>query len=154
MGLKAVPATPLKGAYAARQLARHCRHHGVALGREAGAPPMTPLPAGRFFAWLRVHAPAQAKAFARAALHAPWAEGRALDQAPELRAAAARAGLSASPVEAGRADPAAAALLRAEVDAAVAEGVFGSPFVIADGEPFFGVDNFELLDEWLARGGG
>ena len=51
------------------------------------------------------------------------------------------------------ADPAAATLLRAEVDAAVAQGVFGSPFVIADGEPFFGVDNLELLDQWLASGG-
>lgn len=51
------------------------------------------------------------------------------------------------------ADPEAAALLRAEADAAVARRAFGSPFVIADGEPYFGVDNLELLDEWLARGG-
>lgn len=63
------------------------------------------------------------------------------------------AGLVASVADEALADPRAAALLRGEVDAAVARGVFGSPFVIADGEPFFGVDNLELLEEWLARGG-
>ena len=35
----------------------------------------------------------------------------------------------------------------------VKKGVFGSPFVIADGEPFFGVDRFEILDEWLVTEG-
>jgi 2-hydroxychromene-2-carboxylate isomerase len=31
--------------------------------------------------------------------------------------------------------------------------VFGSPFVIVDGEPFWGLDRFEQIDRWLARGG-
>ncbi len=64
-----------------------------------------------------------------------------------------RAGVPAAVVDAGLADPTAADLLRAEVNAAIAAGAFGSPFFIVDGEPFFGVDNLELLDEWLARGG-
>jgi 2-hydroxychromene-2-carboxylate isomerase len=153
MGLKAIPATPLKGEYAARQIARYGRRHGLQLARDPLAPPMNPLPAGRCFAWLLAHAPAHAKPFARAALHAHWAEGRALDQPAELLAAAAAAGLPADLAQAAVAAPDAAALLRAEVDAAVARGVFGSPFFIADGEPFFGLDNLELLDEWFARGG-
>lgn len=153
MGLPPVPQTPLKGPYAMHQIARYLRRHGLALARDPAAPPMNPLPAGRLFAWMRVHDPAHAKAFAQAALHAHWAEGRMLDQPDELRAAAARAGLLPAVVEAGLADPQAAALLRAEVDAAVAAGAFGSPFVIVDGEPFFGVDSFELLEEWLSRGG-
>ena len=40
-----------------------------------------------------------------------------------------------------------------ETDGAIKKGVFGSPFVIADGEPFFGVDRFEILDEWLVTEG-
>ena len=32
-------------------------------------------------------------------------------------------------------------------------GVFGSPFVIVDGEPFWGVDRFDQLERWLATGG-
>lgn len=153
MGLPPVPQTPLKGAYALRQLARHLRRHGLQLGRDPAAPPMNPLPAARLFAWLRAHAPEHAKPAARAIFDAHWARGRAMDDAAALRDELLRAGVPAAVVDAGLADPAAAALLRAEVDAAVAAGAFGSPFVIVDGEPFFGVDNLELLDEWLARGG-
>jgi 2-hydroxychromene-2-carboxylate isomerase len=31
--------------------------------------------------------------------------------------------------------------------------VFGSPYVIVDGEPFWGFDRFDMLEEWLRRGG-
>ena len=47
----------------------------------------------------------------------------------------------------------ATALLRAEVDAALQAGVFGSPSVVVDGEPFWGIDKFEQIDRWLTRGG-
>ena len=38
---------------------------------------------------------------------------------------------------------------RAEVDAAIAKGVFGSPYVVVDGEPFWGMDRFDQLERWL-----
>jgi 2-hydroxychromene-2-carboxylate isomerase len=38
---------------------------------------------------------------------------------------------------------------RAEVDAALAKGVFGSPYIVVDGEPFWGVDRFDQLERWL-----
>ncbi len=40
-----------------------------------------------------------------------------------------------------------------EVDAARRKGVFGSPFFIVDGEPFWGVDHMEMMTEWLETGG-
>jgi 2-hydroxychromene-2-carboxylate isomerase len=49
--------------------------------------------------------------------------------------------------------PEASALLRAAVEASLARGVFGSPFVIVDSEPFWGVETFRLLEDWLASGG-
>lgn len=153
MGLPPVPKTPLKGPYAGRQLARYLRRHGITLGRESGAPPMNPLPAGRLMAWMRANAPAHAQPLARAIYHAHWAEGRAMDEPQALRDVAISAGVPADVGDAGLADPQAGLLLRAEVDEAVAKGAFGSPFVIVDGEPFFGVDSFELLEEWLASGG-
>jgi 2-hydroxychromene-2-carboxylate isomerase len=153
MGLPPLLATPLKGVYAQRQIARYARLHAVALARDPAAEPMNPLPAGRLFAWLRAHAPAQAHGAARAIFHAYWAEGRAMDDLDALHEVAVGGGVEPALASAGLADPAAAGLLRAEVDTAVAAGAFGSPFVIADGEPFFGVDNLELLDAWLERGG-
>jgi hypothetical protein len=39
------------------------------------------------------------------------------------------------------------------VDAAISRGVFGSPFIIVDGEPFWGHDRLPQVDRWLATGG-
>jgi 2-hydroxychromene-2-carboxylate isomerase len=43
--------------------------------------------------------------------------------------------------------------LKNEVDAAIAAGVFGSPHVIIDGEPFFGADRLPQIEQWLKTGG-
>lgn len=45
------------------------------------------------------------------------------------------------------------AKLRAETEGAIAAGVFGAPFIVVDGEAFWGVDRLWMVDEWLARGG-
>jgi 2-hydroxychromene-2-carboxylate isomerase len=38
---------------------------------------------------------------------------------------------------------------KSEVEASIARGVFGSPYFIVDGEPFWGIDRFEQIDRWL-----
>jgi len=43
--------------------------------------------------------------------------------------------------------------LRAAVAASLGRGVFGSPFFFIDGEPFWGSDRLEQVDDWLATGG-
>ena len=50
-------------------------------------------------------------------------------------------------------DPALKERAKREVDAAIAAGVFGSPFFIVDGEPFWGVDRLPMLEQWVAKGG-
>ena len=49
-------------------------------------------------------------------------------------------------------DPAVKDWLKNEVDAAIKLGVFGSPYIVVDGEPFWGIDRFDQLERWLARG--
>jgi len=60
------------------------------------------------------------------------------------------------PMEYGRVDlrlaPAVKDALKDEVAQAIAAGVFGSPFVIVDGEPFWGLDRIEQVERWLATG--
>jgi 2-hydroxychromene-2-carboxylate isomerase len=52
------------------------------------------------------------------------------------------------------------ALLRANTDAAAAEGLFGVPTCVVDGRAFWGLDALEMLadclrgDDWFAPGGG
>jgi 2-hydroxychromene-2-carboxylate isomerase len=36
---------------------------------------------------------------------------------------------------------------------AIERGVFGSPWMFVDGEPFWGWDRLRMLDDWLSRGG-
>ncbi len=45
------------------------------------------------------------------------------------------------------------ARLREASDQALARGVFGSPFFIVDGEPFWGHDRLAHVERWLATGG-
>ncbi len=43
--------------------------------------------------------------------------------------------------------------LRQETDAAIASGMFGAPYFMVDGEPFWGADRLPQIDKWLATGG-
>ena len=56
-------------------------------------------------------------------------------------------------VERGLELPETKAKLREATDAAIARGVFGSPFFIVDGEPFWGHDRLAQVERWLETGG-
>ena len=43
--------------------------------------------------------------------------------------------------------------LKANVEAAIAKGIFGSPFFIVDGEQFWGADRLPMVEQWINRGG-
>jgi 2-hydroxychromene-2-carboxylate isomerase len=153
MGVKSLLATPLKGDYLRRDFARYARCHGLALARSIDAPPASPLPAGRAFWWLRRHHPDRAKPFAQTAYRAYWAEGRDIGSVEAVVAIAREADAAADDLRSAFGSDEPAALLRAGVEDALAKGVFGSPFFLVDGEPFFGVEKLESMEEWLARGG-
>ena len=42
--------------------------------------------------------------------------------------------------------------LKANVEAAIARGVFGAPFFIVDDEQFWGADRLPMLERWLTEG--
>jgi 2-hydroxychromene-2-carboxylate isomerase len=42
--------------------------------------------------------------------------------------------------------------LKANVEAAIAKGVFGAPFFIVDDEHFWGADRLPMLEQWLTKG--
>jgi 2-hydroxychromene-2-carboxylate isomerase len=80
---------------------------------------------------------------------------RCLDIADDevLRACLDECDLSWPAFESARAQGRAAELLRRNVDDSITCGVFGSPFFIVDGEPFFGVEKLSVVEDWLATGG-
>lgn len=153
MGLKPLLDTPLKGDYVLKDTARYIRRHGLAVKRRLTDPFMDPRAAARGFYWVRRSRPGQEAAYARAAFERYWVEGADLSASSEVAKLAPSIGADSSEMLAGIDADAARSDLREAVSASLARGVFGSPFFIVDGEPFWGSDRMELLEEWLSRGG-
>lgn len=153
MGLKPLLDTPLKGAYVRRDVLRHARRHGLQLGRDLDAPVGNPLPAARAFYWVREHHPEQQAALVHALYDAFWRRGLDLSTPDAVATAGLPPALDPAAVAAGAASEQAAALLRQAVTDSLNAGVFGSPTVIVDGEPFWGSDRLADVEDWLARGG-
>jgi 2-hydroxychromene-2-carboxylate isomerase len=82
-----------------------------------------------------------------------FTRGVALDEAPALKALAAERGLDADEAERVWNDPPWKARLKQANEEAIASGVFGAPFFVVDGEPFWGNDRRPQLERWLAGGG-
>ena len=153
MGLKPLLDTPLKGDYIRREYARYVRRHGLTLKRRADDPMMDPRPCGRAFHWIKQHQPGREKELARILLNAYWVKGEDLGTAAAVAAAAAAGGFDASSLAHAIEGEEAGKLLRTAVDASIKRGVFGSPTVVVDGEPFWGVETLGSVEDWLKTGG-
>jgi hypothetical protein len=62
---------------------------------------------------------------------------------------AASIGFDRAVLRAGIECPETKAGLQSTVADAVARGIFGSPFIIVDGEPFWGADRLPMVERWL-----
>lgn len=95
--------------------------------------------------------PATQRAVIDRIYRAVWSgEARDVEDRDVIAALAREAGL-ADAVDAAAA-PEAKARLRAQTEQAIADGVFGVPTMVVDGEPFWGVDSLVDLDRYLAAG--
>jgi len=143
---------PMKGEYSKRDFVRSARFYGVPFALPAKFPIGT-VAALRAFYWASDREPARARELAKALYKAYFAEGRDIGSPETVIEIAKAVGLDAAALSAALADPALKDRAKSEVDTAIARGVFGSPFFIVDGEPFWGNDRIPMLEAWLARGG-
>jgi 2-hydroxychromene-2-carboxylate isomerase len=143
---------PIKGDYSKRDFERSARFHGVEYRPPSKFPIATQAPA-RIVLWLLGRDAALAVRVAKALYRAYFVDDVDISDPDRAAAIAATQGVDAAAARGAVDDPAVKDALKAEVAAALARGVFGSPFVIVDGEPFWGVDRFDQLDRWLAAGG-
>lgn len=151
-GLPSLVEVPLKGDYARHDFARSARFHGVSYQHPDPFPISTQAPARAFY-WVAAQDQVRAKQLAVALLKAYFVDGINISNPGDTVAVAQGLGHDAAALEAALNDPAVKALLKNEVDAAMAKGVFGSPFVFVDGEAFWGIDRFDQIERWLATGG-
>jgi len=143
---------PIKGDYYRRDFPRSARYHGVAY-RQPDVFPINAVPASRAFYWLDSKDPARARDLARALLRAYYTENVDISTAESVIAVAAMTGLNAEELRAGLNEAAVKERTRIEVEKAIAKGAFGSPYIVVDGEPFWGADRLDQIDRWLATGG-
>ena len=141
---------PAKRDYMLLDFERSARHLGVTYCHPSRFPVVTPLP-GRLFHVLAERDAAAAAAFARAAMQLAFQHDRPLDDAAMVATLASRfdARTADTLLQAAQGDAARAALAR-DIDEAVRQQVFGSPFVQIDGEPFFGADRLPQIEARLA----
>ena len=151
-GQQPLPTIPLKGSYAQHDLVRSARLFGVPYKPPSKFPVSGTAPSRAFY-WVGDKDPALAKKLAQALYHAYFAEDRDISN-PEVTAnVATRLGIDRDQLLQALNDPAVKERLKTEVDAAIERGVFGSPFIVVDKEPFWGSDRLDQVEKWLATGG-
>jgi 2-hydroxychromene-2-carboxylate isomerase len=143
---------PLKGEYARHDFDRTARWFGVPY-RTPTPFPVATVAAGRAFYWVDAQDSKRAKEVAMALYKAYFVEGINIGDAENVVKVGASAGLDADALRAGIGDPAIKERLKAVTDDALKRNIFGSPFFIVDGEPFWGTDRLAQVDKWLADGG-
>jgi 2-hydroxychromene-2-carboxylate isomerase len=149
-GAKPLTQTPLKGPYLLHDVPRFARLLGVPLTLPP-VMPMNSLASSRACLWLEETDPATAKRLAQALLRAHWGEGRDLSAPEAVAEVAAGLGIDRASLLAAVADQRVKDRLKAQTQAAIERGVFGSPFVFVDDEPFWGADRLDQVDTWLGR---
>lgn len=147
-------AYPLKGSYALHDFERTARFHGIAYRH----PTTFPLPtqhAARAMLWVtREHGAERGIEYAKAVFRALFEDGRDISQLDVIVDIGAAMGMDADQLRAGAAEQAIKDQLRQDVDDAIAGGIFGSPFVVVDGEAYWGFDRFDQIEAQLSASPG
>jgi 2-hydroxychromene-2-carboxylate isomerase len=150
--LKSPVSYPIKREYSYRDFARSARFEGVPY-RQPEPFPIATQNAARIFWWLaETQGVGAASAWARAGLRAFFTRGVPLNDPVALKQLAVESGLDGEQAERAWNDPVWKDHLKRVNETAVAAGVFGAPFFIVDGEPFWGNDRKPQIERWLAQG--
>ena len=150
-GQQPLTTIPLKGGYATHDMLRSARWFNVPF-RIPGRFPINTIAPCRAYYWLYDKDAALAKKFARALYHAYFAEDRDISAVEITLEVAATLGIDSVALAVALNDPAVKERTRLEVDAAIERGVFGSPYIVIDGEPFWGADRMDQMERWLEEG--
>lgn len=143
---------PLKEAYLHRDTERCARFYGLPFRLPSHFPASSHLPARAFY-WLQANAPALAAPFAKRFFEAYFVDDVDIGDAAAVADVLMQVtGESAETARSALADGAAKNALQASVALAVERGMWGVPYTVVDGEPFFGADRLPLIEFKLAGG--
>ncbi|MDX1512532.1 MAG: 2-hydroxychromene-2-carboxylate isomerase [Gammaproteobacteria bacterium] len=151
-GRKPLVDSEIVARYTGNDLSRTARRIGVPFALPDPFPVAT-IAACRAYYWVLEQDPGKAKALAKALYAAYFVDGRNIGDAEVVLDVAEAEGIDRKALSDALQDPSVKEKLKQVTDDAAARGIFGSPFVIVDGEMFWGHDRFGQVDRWLESGG-
>lgn len=150
---KPMVAYPIKGEYFKYDVPRLARLYGVQPWNVADVRNANVAVAGRAFYWLADLDEGAAKRLALGIYHALYCEATNACDPEWIAAEIARMGFDAAAYRNSVDDPDMKTRYKRITDEAMEKGVFGSPYIVVDGEPFWGSDRLWMVEKWLADGG-
>ncbi len=141
-----------KADYAVLDFARSARFMGLPY-RHPDKFPLATQNAARAYYWLHGRDCALARRFAHAVFRALFVDNCDVSAPETVLELAADLGIDRAELEAGLHSQEMKDRLKQEVDTALNLGVFGAPYVVIDGQPFFGADRLPQIERWLETGG-
>jgi 2-hydroxychromene-2-carboxylate isomerase len=103
--------------------------------------------------WMKQVAPQRVGEFVRCVTRAYFSGPAAINDAAWLSAQVQAMGLDGAAASAACNDPLFKDQLKQACEQAVAQGVFGAPWIVIDGEAFWGNDRLPQVEAWLSNGG-
>ena len=150
-GLPLAKRAPQRQAYRLVELKRWSEHLGLLIHAQPRFASASGDPAARWILAAAEQGDAAGLAMAGGALRARWAEERDIADAATLREIARHHGLDADALAAREASPDIAAAYEASTQRAIDAQVFGVPWYVFRGEPFWGQDRLDFLARALSK---
>lgn len=143
---------PAKASYSLHDFSRSARFMGIPY-KHPSQFPLATQNAARAYYWLHGQDCALARQFAHATFRALYVDDRDISSPDTVLDIAGQLGVDREALAAALQSPEIKERLKDEVDNAIKLGVFGSPYVLIDGEAFFGADRLPQIEHWLKTGG-
>ncbi|WP_343743013.1 2-hydroxychromene-2-carboxylate isomerase [Herbaspirillum huttiense] len=151
LGTNSLVTIPVKGDYSRHDMERTARFHNIFYKAPSQFPIGTQV-AARATLWVQQTQPAKAVDLIKTLYSAYFTEDIDISVPENVLRIAADNGIDRAALETALGTPELKEQLRAATEAAGKAGVFGSPFMIVDGEPFWGFDRFTQLEAFLKNG--
>lgn len=151
LGTNSLANIPVKGDYSRHDMERTARFHNIFYKAPSQFPIGTQV-AARATLWVQQTQPAKAVDLIKTLYSAYFTEDIDISVPENVLRIAADNGIDRAALEVALGTPELKEQLRAATEAAGKAGVFGSPFMIVDGEQFWGFDRFTQLEAFLKNG--
>ena len=142
---------PMKGPYSEKDFRRSAAFYGVPFNTPSVFPIATQNPA-RAVLWMQEKHPAHAKKFTLELYRAFFRGDRDISKLDVIGDIATGLGYRADEVISATQSEDIKGKLKANVETAIAKGIFGSPFFVVDGEQFWGADRMQMMEAWITKG--